>query len=404
MNRRPTPRSAAVAAPRRRALPLAAILGVVVVVGGLGLAISQCSVGGDAPLAQAGSGGGQEGRVSLVAVGDNLTDNVLAAYADECAGEPGDGDYDYRPLYEAVKPYIEPADLAYLCQEVHLGGSDVGPKGYPSFNVTDQMADALVDTGFDLVAGASNHCYDWGSYGAAAHSRQVFADSTLGYTGTATSTEQADELVVVERNGITFAFLAYTYGVNGYTEDDLKPYEVNFMSEDRIRADVTRAHQQADVVLVAMHWGTENTHEIDADQQRYAQLLADLEVDVVLGSHPHVIQPLQWVEGSTGHRTLVAYSMGNFISNHNTPHLKNQLGGMLSCTFVRGDAGVGVEDVQWTPLVNHTEPGNYRVYALQDYTVKLAERHVFLAEEELPLEALRSLDRQVIGSEFRIND
>lgn len=383
----------------------AALVVVATVAVGFGLSSGDGAASpGDTPLAQTGT---DDGRVSLVAVGDNLTEEVLGAYADECAGEVGDGVYDYRPLYEAIKPYIEPADLAYLCQEVHLGGSELGSKGYPSFNVTDEMADALVDTGFDLVAGASNHCYDWGSFGAADHSRQVFADADLAYTGTATSQEQADQLVVVEREGMRFAFLSYTYGVNGYVESDFDPYTINFMDEDRIRADVERAHQEADVVLVAMHWGTENTHEADAEQQRYAQLLADLEVDVVLGSHPHVIQPLQWVEGEGGHRTLVAYSMGNFISRHITPNLKNELGGMLSCVFVRGENGVSIEDVEWTPLVNHTEAGAYRVYALRDYSDELAARHEQLSSIEGvddPIKALRELNHQVIGEEFTIND
>lgn len=367
---------------------------------GVGAAAFAMQLAADEPLAQTGS---QDGRVTLIAVGDNLTDATLGAYADACAGEAGDGDYDYRPLYEEVKPYIEGADLAYVCQELHLD-DELGPKGYPSFNVTSQMADALVDTGFDLVAGASNHCYDWASFGAAEHSRQTFDESPLAYTGTANSQEQADELVVVERNGIRFAFLAYTYGVNGYAADELPPYAVNIMDEDRIRADVQRAREEADVVLVAMHWGTENTHEPDAQQQEYAQLLADLEVDVVLGSHPHVIQPLEWVEGANGNRTLVAYSMGNFISYHDFPGFKNELGGMLGCTFVRDGDDVHVEDVQWWPLVNHTEGGQYRVYTLSDYTVKLAERNEVLSGVHLPLEALRSLDREVMGKEFRIND
>ena len=384
--------------PARRWPLVVGVLAVAAIgVGAGAFALQQAAEG---PTAQADA---QEGRVTLMAVGDNLTNEVLGAYADSCAGGMGDGDYDYRPLYEAVKPYIEAADLAYVCQEVHLD-DDLGPKGYPSFNATSQMADALVDTGFDLVAGASNHCYDWASYGAVEHSRQTFDESPLAYTGTATSQEQADELVTVERNGIRFAFLAYTYGVNGYAADDLPPYAVNLMDEDRIRTDVQRAHEQADVVLVGMHWGTENTHELDAEQQRYAQLLADLDVDVVLGSHPHVIQPLQWVEGAGGNQTLVAYSMGNFISDHETPALKNELGGMLGCAFVRDGDDVRVEDVQWWPLVNHTEGGQYRVYTLSDYTVKLAESNEALAGVHLPLEALRSLDREVMGKEFRIND
>ena len=345
----------------------------------------------------------QDARVSFVAVGDNLPETSIGAYADACAGEAGDGLYDYRPIYAAVKPYVESADLAYIKQETHLGGDEIGPRGWPSFNTTDAMADAIVDAGFDLVASASNHAYDWGYFGAVEHSRSVWNQKPVAFTGTAVNEEEAQAIPVVERNGISFALLDYTYGVNGYAQGDLPAYAVNFIDEERIAADVARAHEMADVVLVAMHWGTENLTEADAEQQRLAQFLADLEVDVVLGSHPHVIGPLAWVQGASGHRTLVAYSLGNFISRHEAPALENELEGMLSCDFVREDGVVSIQNVAWTPLVNHTEEGAFSVYALKDYTPELAARHTLLSQLDDPIGQLGALTRQVIGEEFPID-
>lgn len=345
----------------------------------------------------------QDARVSFVAVGDNLPETSIGAYADACAGEAGDGLYDYRPIYAAVKPYVESADLAYIKQETHLGGDEIGPRGWPSFNTTDAMADAIVDAGFDLVASASNHAYDWGYFGAVEHSRSVWNQKPVAFIGTAVNEEEAQAIPVVERNGISFALLDYTYGVNGYAQGDLPAYAVNFIDEERIAADVARAHEMADVVLVAMHWGTENLTEADAEQQRLAQFLADLEVDVVLGSHPHVIGPLAWVQGASGHRTLVAYSLGNFISRHEAPALENELEGMLSCDFVREDGVVSIQNVVWTPLVNHTEEGAFSVYALKDYTPELAARHTLLSQLDDPIGQLGALTRQVIGEEFPID-
>lgn len=345
----------------------------------------------------------QDARVSFVAVGDNLPETSIGAYADACAGEAGDGLYDYRPIYAAVKPYVESADLAYIKQETHLGGDEIGPRGWPSFNTTDAMADAIVDAGFDLVASASNHAYDWGYFGAVEHSRSVWNQKPVAFTGTAVNEEEAQAIPVVERNGISFALLDYTYGVNGYAQGDLPSYAVNFIDEERIAADVARAHEMADVVLVAMHWGTENLTEADAEQQRLAQFLADLEVDVVLGSHPHVIGPLAWVQGASGHRTLVAYSLGNFVSRHEAPALENELEGMMSCDFVREDGVVSIQNVVWTPLVNHTEEGAFSVYALKDYTPELAARHTFLSQLDDPIGQLGALTRQVIGEEFPID-
>lgn len=389
---------------------VAAVVGVVVLtqvvsaVTGGGSSGENTTASGDAPTA--GAAATSSGRVSFVAVGDNLPDGVLGEYADAKAGDVGDGAYDYSSLYAPIKPYIESADLAYMKQETHLGGDEIGPRGWPSFNTTDAMANAVVDTGFDLVASASNHSYDWGTYGAVEHSRSVWNTQPVAFTGTATSPEEAAKIPVIERNGITFSLLDYTYGVNGFSQADLPSYAVNFIDEDRIRTDVSRAKEMSDVVMVAMHWGTENQTDPDEDQQRYAQLLADLEVDVVLGSHPHVIGPLAWVEGSTGHRTLVAYSLGNFLSNHEAPAPLNELEGMLSCDFVRNsDGNVTIENATWTPLVNHCEEGAYGVYALHDYTFELAARHAFLDELDDPLAWLRDTSNNVVhatGSDFPI--
>ncbi len=312
------------------------------------------------------------------------------------------------PIYEPVKPIVETADLAYIKQETHIGGKEIGTRGWPSFNTVDQMADAVVATGFDLVASASNHSYDWGAFGAVEHSRSIWDGMPVVFTGTAASQEQADELALIERDGITFALLDYTYGVNGFTQADLPSYAVNFIDDERIIADVARAREAADVVLAAMHWGTENLLEADEEQQRLAQLLADAGVDVVLGSHPHVIGPLAWVEGAGGNKTLVAYSLGNFLSCHETPDAENELEGMLSCDFVKGDDGaVAIENVVWTPLVNHTAEGEHLVVPLKDYTADMAARHVLFSQSDDPaaaIEQLKATNRAVIGEEFAIDD
>ena len=365
-------------------------------------------------------------RVSFVAVGDNVPNDVIAEYADACAGAADDGAYDYKPLFAQVKPLVEAADLAYIDQEVHVGGSEIGPSGYPSFNTTDEMADAVVDCGFDLVASATNHAYDWGAFGAVEHSRAVWNELPVAFTGTATSEEEAAEIPVVERNGIRFALVNYTYGVNGYTADDLPSYAVNLIDEDRIAADVERAREQADVVVAAMHWGTENETEPDAQERAWAQMMADLGVDIVLGSHPHVTQPLTWLDGSGGNRTLVAYSLGNFIIQHADPTPYNDLEGMLACDFVKyadgeqapadasehdaasgwtNAAGITIENVRWIPLVYHGEEGQQAVWPLSDYPAELAARNPAYAGQSDPLAWLRENAASITnaeGNDFRV--
>ena len=365
-------------------------------------------------------------RVSFVAVGDNVPNDVIAAYADACAGGEGDGTYDYKPLFAQVKPLVEAADLSYIDQEVHIGGDEIGPSGYPSFNTTDEMADAVVDCGFDLVASASNHAYDWGTFGAVEHSRAIWNEQPVAFTGTATNEEEAAEIPVVERNGIKFALINYTYGVNGFSQDEIPSYAVNFIDEDRIHADVARAREQADVVVAAMHWGTENETEPDAQERQWAQLLADEGVDIVLGSHPHVTQPLTWLDGTNGNRTLVAYSLGNFIIQHADPTPYNDLEGMLACDFVKygegerapenagehdaasgwtNAAGVTIENVRWIPLVYHGVEGELAVWPLADYTEAQAKANPAYASISDPMAWLRENAASIVnaeGNDFQI--
>ena len=259
------------------ALALVGIVVLVAVIFGIKTAMSSQNAGGsDSSPAQTAQ---EETKVSFVAVGDNLPESVLGSYADAQKGEVGDGLYDYSSIYEPIKAYVQAADFAYVKEEVHLD-DELGVHGYPSFNAPESLANDLIGVGFDVIGSASNHIYDWGYFGACARNREVWNSKDVVFAGTNLNEEEANTIATFEVKGITFAFLDYTYGVNGYSEDDLEWYEVNFISKDRLERDVTRAKELADVTLVAMHWGTENQTASDEYQLEYAQYLADLGVDV----------------------------------------------------------------------------------------------------------------------------
>ena len=346
-----------------------------------------------------------EQRVSFVAVGDNLPNDNIGAYADAMEGEVGDGKYNYKSIFAPIKSIVKNADLSYIDQETVCGGNDIGAKGWPSFNTTDEMADAVVDTGFDFVASATNHSYDWGPFGSIEHSSTLWDSKPVAWTGTAATEEQYNRLATLERNGITFALLNYTYGVNSYEEADLPEHAVNFINRDRIASDVERAKKEADVVLVAMHWGTEYSTETNEEQESLAQFMADMDVDVILGSHPHVIEPMKWVDNSkqdSNHRTLVAYSLGNFICDFDQPSGIHLLEGMLSCDFVKNDEGVSVENIKWTPLICHytEDRSNYGVYTADDYSNELAKENPVFAEESDPQAWIRDTTKSIVGDEW----
>ena len=378
----------------------AAVVAIALVVGVIAPAVGSIFQNSTAPNEAAPAA-----TVSFTAVGDNLPDDYIGWYADSLVGEMWDGKYDYSPLFAPIASYVKDADLSYIDEETHLGGDEIAPQGYPSFNTTDAMATAIVDTGFDLVASATNHSYDWGQ-DALAHSVELWEKQPVAFTGTATTKEQYERIPVVERNGITFALLNYTYGVNAYTQETLPPYAVNFIDEARIASDVARAHEAADVVLVAMHWGTELLTEADEQQLHLAQFLADLDVDVVLGSHPHVIGPMAWVANSKNpdHRTLVAYSLGNFLAEHEAPMADNILEGMLTCDFVREKEGgpVVVDNVRWIPLVCHQnfERSEFAVYAVDDYTDELAKQCRALSEVENAKTWLYDETKRIVGEQW----
>ena len=404
----PARRSAAAGTPTesttaRSIAPVAvAVIAFSLVIVGLAYAVRSCSAENEtAPGTSAATAAQTTSTVTFVAVGDNLPETVLAEYAWTLGGDH----YDFRPIYEFVEPAIAAADIAYVKQEVHLD-DNIGPHGYPSFNAPESLADDLISVGFDVIGSASNHIYDWGYFGACARNREVWNSKNVVFAGSNLNAEEAETIATFEKGGIRFAFLDYTYGANGYSPSDLDWWEVNFISEDRLERDVTRAHELADVVIVAMHWGTENFTGIDDYQAKYAQLLADLNVDLVLGSHPHVIGPVEWLTGTDGHRTLVAYSLGNFLSRHEAPDAYNELEGMLSCDFVRQNDTVTIENATWTPLVNHTDWENYcfRVIPLGSYTNELAANGVAMSQLDNAVEWVRTTSREIVGDQIAFAD
>ncbi len=314
----------------------------------------------------------KENRVSFVAVGDNLMHQRLL---DEAKTED---DYDFSPYYANIKPYIEKADLAFVNQETILGN---GASGYPQFNTPDVMAKNLHDVGFDIVNGASNHSLDKGEK-ALLHSIEVFKNyPDMKYIGLYDSKEARDHIETIECNGITIALLSYNQLTNGYPLPH--SYSMNLFDEEVIKQDVENAKEISDFVIVSCHWGNEYETKANSFQRKYATLLADLGVDVVIGTHSHTLQPIEYIEGQDGHKTLVAYSLGNFVSG--MMEEDTQLEGMLSFDLVKEGNQTSLENVTLTPLVNHYEVTNpkdaygtrvgFTVYRLKDYTEELAAAH-----------------------------
>jgi poly-gamma-glutamate synthesis protein (capsule biosynthesis protein) len=249
--------------------------------------------------------------VRIAAVGDIMLHSPQIK-----AGLRPDGSYDFRPFFKEVKLYLSSADLAVGNLETTLGGPGHSYSGYPRFNSPDSLVDAVKDAGFDLVSTANNHAMDTGEQGVI-RTYQVITQKGLKPFGTAPSAD-LQKPVLVNKNSITFAFLAYTQMTNGIPVP--KPYLVNRINLPQIQKDIAAARKAgAEFVCVYLHFGIEYQREPNDYQVKTAHQVLEAGADVVFGDHPHVLQPLERVKVN-GKEKLIIYSLGNFVSNQTDPY------------------------------------------------------------------------------------
>lgn len=277
--------------------------------------------------------------MSMVMVGDNLIHSSIYKDANRLAGGNG---YDFAPIIELIKEKVKNYDLAYYNQETILGGTKLGVSDYPTFNSPQEAGDAMLDAGFNLVSLATNHTMDRGEKAVLASREYWDEQEDVLAVGSYSSEESQNKVEIREINGITYAMLNYTYGTNGMPVPSGKDYLVNVWPTDlelndpkrdtnyqkykeQVKKDIEAVRDQVDVLMVAMHWGVEYTHTPTDYQIDSAEFLAENDVDIVIGTHPHVIQPVTWIDD-----TLVFYSLGNFVSAQLQNQNYNKMVGLMS--------------------------------------------------------------------------
>ena len=219
------------------------------------------------------------------------------------------GGYDFKPMLENVKDYINGYDLAFYNQESILGGSELGLSTYPRFNSPYEVGDAFRDLGFNLVSLANNHTLDRGEK-AIINSKNYWNQFDDVITaGSYSSFEDRENVRILEKNGISYTLLSYTDTTNGLSYPVGKEYLVNRYNEEVVKQDIEKVRDKVDLLLVSMHFGEEYSHVPNYRQKEIAEYLASLGVDIVIGHHPHVVQPIEFIG-----KTMVIYSLGNFIS------------------------------------------------------------------------------------------
>lgn len=289
--------------------------------------------------------------LSLVMGGDALIHSNV--YKDAMNS---DGSFDFYKQQKYVADYIKSFDLRYYNQETIIGGDDRGYSGYPRFNTPSAFADTMRDIGFNMVSLANNHSMDQGVQGVL-NSVNYWKNTDVMWNGQADSEETRTNYIIKEKNNITYAMLSYTEHTNGLPLPSDKPYLVNVWDDEKVKADVTYLRDKVDVLIVAMHWGEEYTHVPTQSQRTKAQFLADLGVDIVIGAHPHVVQPIEKINN-----TIIYYSLGNYLSNQIEDYKRVGLLGTLKITKTveNGESNVEIGDIggaliyTWRHLPSYT--------------------------------------------------
>lgn len=344
-------------------------------------------------------------EITIIMVGDILLHTPVAK-----SGVQEDGSYNFDAVFENVKEEIAAADLAIVNQEVIIGGEELGITGYPSFNAPYELGDALVDTGFDVVLHATNHTLDKGGKGV--NNCINFWKSNypdIAILGINESEEEQDNnIYVYEQDGISVAILNYTYGTNGIPMPKDMPYAVNLLDEEKVTQDIKKAEELADFTIVCPHWGTEYRLTSSAEQERWTDIFLENGADLVIGTHPHVIESIEWVSGDNGNEMLVYYSLGNFVnwtSGTGEGVANRMVGGMAEVTICKNEDGEAyISDYGVEPLVCHLSEGTNGVttYLLSEYSQQLAaENMIIMQDSEFSLEYCENLCDEVWGELFR---
>ena len=336
-------------------------------------------------------------EVSISMVGDVLMHNPTLK-----SGLQEDGSYNYDHLFKNVKEHMKNADISLANQEVILGGTDLGISAYPAFNAPQELGDSLVKSGFNTILHATNHTLDKGEKGvdsALTYWKEKHPETTV--LGIHESQEDRDQIYIFEKRGFKIAILNYTYGVNGNRIPEDRPYIVDLMDKSQMEKDIQKANELADYVIVCPHWGTEYVFEATDEQKEWTDFFLKQGVDLVIGTHPHVIEPVEWVEDGEN-KMLVFYSLGNFVSCQDKWY--RMLGAMANVKLLKdADGNVTVTEYGVEPLVTHIAgKTEYTTYYLKDYTEELAKKNkIRNVDSSFSVEKLKELSKEVFGDLYQ---
>lgn len=291
----------------------------------------------------------QDISINMSVIGDIMchTTNFKDAY------DEANDTYDFSHVFTDIQDYIKNADIAVGNLETTFAGKDVGYTGYPTFNTPEQLAQNIKDLGIDVVSTANNHSLDK-RYDGLISTLDELDKVGLSHTGTFRNQDEQDSILIKDVNGVKFAFLSYTYGTNGIPVPSGKEYCINLIDKDLILKHLEKAKSlEPDVICVSMHWGDEYKLKQNSTQEDLADFLFENGVDIIFGSHPHVLEPMEkrsitLSDGSTKDG-FVIYSLGNFMSGQVIENTMNSIILQLKITK-HSDGSLSIDSVDYVPI------------------------------------------------------
>lgn len=292
---------------------------------------------------------------TLTAIGDVMCHNTQ--YWDAYQKETNT--YDFSYVFDDIKFDIQKSDISVASLETCFAGEERGYSNYPTFNSPDSLAYSLKDIGIDVLSTAGNHCLDMGFDGLS-RTIDVLNKADISHLGTYKTQEERDKILFKYTKGLKVAFINYTYGTNGIPVPSDKPYCVNLIDKDLIKKDIESAKSQnADVIVACMHWGTEYQTSPNNEQKDLADFLFQNGVNIILGNHPHVLQPFEkrtvTLEDGSTQDGFIIYALGNFICDQNAENTRNSIILNLSITK-QVDGSITVDNIDYIPIYMYKNP------------------------------------------------
>lgn len=337
--------------------------------------------------------------ITLTATGDCLMHNTQII-----SGKEADGSYNFDTFFTEVEDLIKEGDYTSVCFEAPMAGREAEYTGYPLFNSPDEIAYTFKKSGYDLIVTANNHIMDRG-YKGALRTMDVIEKAGLDYAGTYKSREDSEKFLIKDIKGVKVGYIAYSYSTNGIPVPEEHAYFFNYIDEDKILSDIEKLRPEVDVLILVLHWGVEYSPKPTEEQRMMARKFLEKGADVILGSHPHVIQPME-VVNIDGRDKVIFYSMGNFISHQRGVERNSGIVAKLKFTKDMKQNATFLEEASYTPTFSHSynDSGRlrFRVVPVKKTIEKIVNgEEPYLDKSYIPvLEGVLNATTSILGPPF----